>query len=99
MIPSTASTSCCLRRLNYSRKKQNPQLNLPATAKHSASCQYVNNRALTKQKWVVDLKHYDPSTHYSYATICCPSIDLDEYPQFKFLQRNELLIVRGTVRS
>jgi hypothetical protein len=26
-----------------------------------------------KKKWVVDLKYYDPSIHYSPATICCPS--------------------------
>lgn len=50
-----------------------------------------------KKKWVVDLKHCDPSVPYSSATICCPGVDFDEYPQFKSLHNNELLIVRGRV--
>jgi hypothetical protein len=50
-----------------------------------------------KKRWVVDLKHYDPAVDYSPATICCPGVDLEKYPQFKFLHRNELLVVRGRV--
>jgi hypothetical protein len=50
-----------------------------------------------KKKWVVDLKHYDPSIDYSSATIYCRGVDLEQYPQFKSLHKNELLIVRGRV--
>lgn len=52
-----------------------------------------------KKKWVVDLKHYDPSIPYSSATICCPGVDIEKHPQFKSLRKNELLIVRGRVDS
>jgi hypothetical protein len=52
-----------------------------------------------KKKWVVDLKHYDPSIDYSPATICCPGVDLEQYPQFKSLRKNELLIVKGRVED
>jgi hypothetical protein len=59
------------------------------------------NRAnpTAKKKWVVDLKHYDPTIHYSSATICCPGVDIEKHPQFKSLHKNELLIVRGKVES
>jgi hypothetical protein len=50
-----------------------------------------------KKKWVVDLKFFDPSVGYSPASICCPGVDIEEYPQFKSLHKNELLIVRGRV--
>jgi hypothetical protein len=52
-----------------------------------------------KKKWIVDLKHYDPSIDYSCSTIRCPGVDLEEYPQFKSLHRNDLLIVRGKLDS
>jgi hypothetical protein len=50
-----------------------------------------------KKKWVVDLKHYDPSIPYSSKIIYCPGVDIEKHPQFKSLHKNELLIVRGKV--
>jgi hypothetical protein len=52
-----------------------------------------------KKKWIVDLKHYDPSIRYSPVTICCPGVDIEKHPQFKSLHKNELLIVRGRVEA
>lgn len=52
-----------------------------------------------KKKWVVDLKHYNPAIHYSSVRICCPGIDTDEYPQFKFIHENELVIVTGKIEG
>jgi hypothetical protein len=52
-----------------------------------------------KKKWVVDLKHYDSNIRYAAGIICCPGVDIEEYPQFKSMQKNELLIVRGKVEA
>jgi len=58
-----------------------------------------SNPKAEKKRWVVDLKHYDPSIHYSSATICCPGVELEKYPQLKVLHTNELVIVRGRVEA
>jgi hypothetical protein len=59
----------------------------------------ANKADPSAKKWVVDLKHYDPSVRYSPSNICCPGVDIEKYPQFKSLHHNELLIVRGKVEA
>lgn len=54
-------------------------------------------RAAWEKKWIVKLKHYDPSVDYPNGDICCPGIELEMYPELKTLQRNELVVVSGTV--
>jgi len=49
------------------------------------------------KKWIVNLKHYDPSVDYSNGDLLCPGIDLETYPELKTMPRNELVIVTGTV--
>jgi hypothetical protein len=55
------------------------------------------DRGAENKKWIVNLKHYDPSIDYSNGDICCPGIDLERYPELKTLHKNELVIVTGTV--
>lgn len=49
------------------------------------------------EKWIVDLKHYDPSIDYSNGDLMCVGIDLERYPELKTMHKNELVIVRGTI--
>jgi hypothetical protein len=58
---------------------------------------YNEAHSHSPKKWIVTLKHYDPSIRYSSARIRCPGIDLDQFPQFKSTHGNELLIVRGKI--
>jgi hypothetical protein len=56
-----------------------------------------SKRKRTAEKWVVNLKHYDPSIPYSFSMILCLDINLEKYPEFKSMHRNELLVIKGTV--
>jgi hypothetical protein len=58
-----------------------------------------DNLPFATKKWVVHLKHYDPAIPHAISALVCPGVDIERYPRFKFLNENELLTVKGKVRS
>jgi hypothetical protein len=49
------------------------------------------------KKWIVYLKHYDPSIDYANGQLLCPGIELEKYPELKTMHTNELVTVTGTI--